>query len=79
MLALHLLRDWAHPFYICTWTGLTPPTLLRDLASFQAGTGGRELVFQMGPGNAWLSRIYARAAPRPNANGLAQACRRTDE
>jgi hypothetical protein len=38
-----------------------------------AGTGGRELVFQIGPHHAWLSRIYADSVPRPNANGLAQA------
>ncbi len=34
--AQHLHRDWAHPYHICTETGLTPPTSARG-----AGLGKR--------------------------------------
>lgn len=37
-----------------------------------AGSGGRELVFQTGPGHAWLARAYASSAPRPYASTVAQ-------
>ena len=36
------------------------------------GAGGREIVFQAGPGNSWLMNAYAAAAPYPFATIMAQ-------
>ena len=37
-----------------------------------AGAGGKELVFQTGPSNPWLSKSYARVAPYPFASVFCQ-------
>jgi len=48
----------------------------RDLRAFvnleSAGPGGGLLLFQAGPGNAWLARAYARGVGRPYGTVLAQ-------
>jgi hypothetical protein len=36
------------------------------------GAGGREIVFQTGPGHPWLIELYARTVPRPHINVMAQ-------
>ena len=37
-----------------------------------AGAGGKEIVFQTGPGHPWLARIYASTVPHPCASVIAQ-------
>lgn len=36
------------------------------------GSGGRQLVFQMGPGHAWISEAYAASVPRPHGSVVGQ-------
>ncbi|CAI8010143.1 Endoplasmic reticulum metallopeptidase 1 [Geodia barretti] len=37
-----------------------------------AGAGGKEIVFQTGPGHPWLARMYASVVPHPFASVIAQ-------
>lgn len=37
------------------------------------GSGGREILFQVGPNNRWLVEAYGRAVPRPHASSIFQA------
>ena len=37
-----------------------------------AGAGGKEIVFQTGPNNPWLARLYAQVVPHPHASVVAQ-------
>jgi len=34
------------------------------------GSSGAALLFETGPGNAWLTRVWARSAPRPRGSSL---------
>lgn len=36
------------------------------------GAGGREMVFQAGPDNPWLIKYYAKVAPHPRAQVIAE-------
>ncbi|KJE93056.1 hypothetical protein CAOG_03904 [Capsaspora owczarzaki ATCC 30864] len=47
-------------------------TIVAFLNMEAAGAGGRELVFQTGPKNAWLARAYVRASPYPYASVIGQ-------
>ena len=48
----------------------------RDITMFMnleaAGAGGREVLFQSGPGNMWILDTYLAAAPYPSATVVAQ-------
>jgi len=37
-----------------------------------AGSGGRELLFQVGPQNRWIAETYAKTAPKPFASSITQ-------
>jgi hypothetical protein len=37
-----------------------------------AGSGGKAILFQAGPGNAWLLHAYRRAAPHPHGSAIGQ-------
>ncbi|XP_071441438.1 endoplasmic reticulum metallopeptidase 1-like [Hetaerina americana] len=36
------------------------------------GAGGKEILFQAGPGNAWLVQAYAKSVPYPHANAIGE-------
>ena len=48
----------------------------RDVRAFvdleSAGTGGKAILFQVGPGHAWLARAYAASAPHPYGSVIGQ-------
>ncbi|MDQ6886032.1 MAG: M28 family metallopeptidase [Gemmatimonadota bacterium] len=49
---------------------------IRDVRAFinleSAGTAGKAILFQTGPGNGWLTDAYARAAPFPYGSVIGQ-------
>jgi len=57
-------------------TAFTGHRWMRDVRAFvnleSAGPGGRPILFQTGPGNGWLTRAYARAAPFPHGSVYGQ-------
>ena len=57
-------------------TAFTGHRWMRDVRAFvnleSAGPGGRAILFQAGPGNAWLTRAYARAVPYPHGSVYGQ-------
>lgn len=63
------LLDGSHAF-------VTKHHLAKTIKAFvnleAAGSGGREVVFQTGPGHPWLIYVYASAAKYPYASVLAQ-------
>ena len=58
----------AHAFVAHPWA--------RDVRAFvnleSAGTDGKAILFQAGPGNEWLTRRYARSAPHPYGSVIGQ-------
>jgi hypothetical protein len=58
----------AHAFTSHPW--------IRDVRAFvnleSAGTAGKAILFQAGPGNAWLTRAYARSVPYPYGSVVGQ-------
>ncbi|MEP6692497.1 MAG: M20/M25/M40 family metallo-hydrolase, partial [Gemmatimonadaceae bacterium] len=58
----------AHAFTKHPWF-----TDVRAFANFEsAGTDGKMVMFQSGPGNAWLARAYASAVPYPYGTVIGQ-------
>lgn len=57
-------------------TGFLQHRWAEDVRAFvnveSAGPAGRPIVFQTGPGNAWLARAWGDAVPRPYGSVLAQ-------
>ncbi|MBX6331382.1 MAG: M28 family metallopeptidase, partial [Gemmatimonadaceae bacterium] len=56
--------------------GFTRHPWIHDVRAFvnleSAGTSGKAILFQTGPGNAWLTDAYARAVPYPYGTVIAQ-------
>ncbi len=56
--------------------GFTRHPLLSSVRAFlnleSAGPSGKPILFQSGPGNPWLAKAYAHAAPHPHGSVLAQ-------
>lgn len=56
--------------------GFVEHAWIRDVRAFinleSAGPRGKSILFQAGPGNAWLTRAYARSVPRPYGTVIGQ-------